>query len=227
MAGTQSPRRGLFITLEGGEGVGKSTQQLSLLKRLRDQGFRALGSREPGSTPLGVELRAVLMDLRGDAPCQEAELLLYLADRAQHVRQVLLPALASGAVVVCDRFADSSEVYQGRARGLGLGRVRELNRWVCGDLWPDLTLVLDLDPDMGLKRVLQRQGELNLVPDRLEAEGLAFHRAVRQGFLEQAAAEPQRIKVVDASRPAARVAEDLWGLVAPVVQAWKAGLDAA
>jgi dTMP kinase len=125
---------GLLITLEGGEGVGKSTQQALLLARLRQQGLKALSSREPGSTPLGVELRGVLMDLGRDTPCQEVELLLYLADRAQHVRQVLEPALASGAVVVCDRFVDSSEVYQGRVRGLGQEWVRGLNRWVCGDV---------------------------------------------------------------------------------------------
>ncbi|MBI4798519.1 MAG: dTMP kinase [Desulfarculus sp.] len=216
-----APRRGLFITLEGGEGVGKSTQQGLLLKRLRQEGVKALGSREPGATALGVELRAVLMDLGGEAPCQEAELLLYLADRAQHVRQVLLPALEGGAVVVCDRFADSSEVYQGRVRGMGWRRVRELNRWVCGDLWPDLTLVLDLDPDLGLRRVHQRQGDLGLSPDRLESEGLAFHLAVRQGFLEQAVAEPARIKVVPAARPPERVAQEVWGLVAPLVRAWQ------
>lgn len=218
-----APRRGLFITLEGGEGVGKSTQQGLLLKRLRQEGVKALGSREPGSTALGVELRGVLMDLGGEVPCQEAELLLYLADRAQHVRQVLLPALEAGAVVVCDRFADSSEVYQGRVRGLGFSRVRDLNRWVCGYLWPELTLLLDLDPDLGLRRVHQRQGDLGILPDRLESEGLAFHQAVRQGFLEQAAAEPARIKVVPAARPPERVARDIWGLVEPLVAAWREG----
>ena len=214
-------RPGLFITLEGGEGVGKSTQQALLLARLRQQGVKALSSREPGSTPLGVELRGVLMDLGRQAPCQEAELLLYLADRAQHVRQVLEPALASGAVVVCDRFIDSSEVYQGRVRGLGQEWVRTLNRWVCGGLWPALSLLLDLDPDLGLRRVHLRQGGLGLMPDRLESEGLAFHQAVRQGFLAQAAAEPGRLKVVDAGQTPERVAGEIWGIVEPVVQAWR------
>ncbi len=214
-------RPGLFITLEGGEGVGKSTQQALLLARLRQQGVKALSSREPGSTPLGVELRGVLMDLGRQAPCQEAELLLYLADRAQHVRQVLEPALASGAVVVCDRFIDSSEVYQGRVRGMGQEWVRTLNRWVCGGLWPDLSLLLDLDPDLGLRRVHLRQGGLGLMPDRLESEGLAFHQAVRQGFLAQAAAEPGRLKVVDAGQTPERVAGEIWGIVEPVVQAWR------
>ncbi len=227
--GEASPaaRRGFFITLEGGEGAGKSTQQLILLKRLRDMGLRAQGSREPGATPLGVELRALLIELAHEAPSQRTELLLYLADRAQHVERHLAPLLEQPMVVVCDRFADSSEVYQGRARGLGWEWVRQLNRWVCGDLWPDLTILLDLDPALGLKRVLQRQGGLGLLPDRLEAQGLEFHRAVRQGFLDQAAAEPGRWLVVDAGQGPEAVAGVLWGLVEPRVVAWKAGLDAA
>ena len=220
-------KRGLFITLEGGEGAGKSTQQLMLLKRLREQGIRAQGSREPGATPLGVEIRALLIELAREAPSQRTELLLYLADRAQHVQGLLAPLLGEPVVVVCDRFADSSEVYQGRARGLGQEWVRQLNRWVCGPIWPDLTILLDLDPALGLKRVLERQGELGLVPDRLEALGLAFHHRVRQGFLDQAAAEPARIKVVEAGAPAAQVAQAVWRQVEPVLAAWKAGLDAA
>lgn len=211
---------GLLITLEGGEGVGKSTQQARLLLLLRQMGVKALSSREPGSTPLGVELRGVLMDLGREAPCQQAELLLYLADRAQHVRQVLEPALQSGAVVVCDRFIDSSEVYQGRVRGLGQKWVRSLNRLVCGSVWPALTLVLDLDPDLGLRRVHQRQGGLGLTPDRLESESLSFHQAVRQGFLQQAAAEPRRFKVIDAGFTPEKVAQSIWRAVEPVVRDW-------
>lgn len=216
-------QRGFLLTLEGGEGVGKSTQQLLLLKRLRDAGIRALGTREPGATPVGVEIRAILIELARETPSHQTELLLYLADRAQHVRDFLAPNLAQPLVVVCDRFVDSSEIYQGLARGLGRGRVRELNRWVCGPVWPDLTILLDLDPALGLKRVLERTGELGLVPDRLEAEGLAFHRAIRQGFLEQAQAEPGRIQVVDASQEAERVAQAVWELAWPRLQAWRAG----
>jgi len=219
--------RGLFITLEGGEGAGKSTQQALLLRRLRAAGLRAQSTREPGATPLGVEIRALLIELSGESPAPAAELLLYLADRAQHVASLVEPLLAEGVCVVCDRFADSSEVYQGRARGLGWERVRELNRWVCGPVWPDLTLVLDLDPALGLKRVLERQGELGLVPDRLENEGLEFHRRVRQGFREQAAAEPGRVRLVDASPPAEAVAEAIWTQVEPLVRAWREGPGAA
>ncbi|CAO0823734.1 Thymidylate kinase [Desulfarculales bacterium] len=216
-------RQGLFITLEGGEGVGKSTQQAMLLRRLQQEGIKGLRSREPGSTPLGVELRRVLMDLGRDTPCQQAELLLYLADRAQHVRQVLEPILASRAVVVCDRFVDSSEIYQGRVRGLGQEWVRTLNRWVCGGLWPDLTILLDLDPYLGLRRVHLRQGGLGILPDRLESESLAFHQAVRQGFLQQAQDEPQRIKLVDASQPPELVAQEVWRVVQPVIEVWRRG----
>ncbi len=219
--------RGLFITLEGGEGVGKSTQQALLLRRLRAAGVRAQSTREPGATPLGVEIRALLIELGNEAPAPTTELLLYLADRAQHVASLVGPLLAEGVCVVCDRFADSSEVYQGRARGLGWERIRELNRWICGSVWPDLTLVLDLDPALGLKRVLERQGGLGLVPDRLENEGLSFHRLVRQGFCEQAASEPERIKLVDASLPVEAVAAAIWAQVEPLVRAWRGGADAA
>lgn len=219
--------RGLFITLEGGEGAGKSTQQALLLRRLRAAGVRAQSTREPGATPLGVEIRALLIEFSDESPAPTTELLLYLADRAQHVASLVGPLLAEGVCVVCDRFADSSEVYQGRTRGLGWERVRELNRWICGPVWPDLTLVLDLDPAQGLQRVAARQGELGLGPDRLENEGLEFHRRVRQGFREQAAAEPGRVRLVDASQPAEAVAAAIWDQVEPLVRAWREGPGAA
>lgn len=202
--------RGLLITLEGGEGAGKSTQQRLLLAHLRQEGLKSISTREPGATSLGVELRALLMELRREAPCPSAEALLYLADRAQHVQELIAPALEKGLVVVCDRFVDSSEVYQGRARGLGWEAIRQVNRWLCGPIWPALTLLLDLEPEIGFKRVLERQGRLGLMPDRLESEGLAFHQAVRQGFLEQARAEAERIKVVSALSSAEAVAQQVW-----------------
>jgi len=149
------------------------------------------------------------------------ELFLYLADRAQHVERVIAPALEGGQVVICDRFADSSEVYQGRARGLGVEWVRQLNRWACGKVWPDMTILLDLEPGLGLRRVNKRQGELGLTTDRLENEGLEFHRQVRQGFLDQAAAEPTRIKVVDASMPQDEVALAVWALAEPLLKEFK------
>jgi dTMP kinase len=139
--------------------------------------------------------------------------MLYLADRAQHVTEVIAPALARGQVVICDRFVDSSEVYQGVARGLDQACVRRMNHWICGRIWPDLTILLDLEPEVGLKRALERQGILGLPLDRLETLGLEFHRALRRGFLVGAAAEPHRIKVVDAAGPEEQVTEAIWQLV--------------
>ncbi|MBU4565720.1 MAG: dTMP kinase [Desulfarculus sp.] len=210
-----------FITLEGGEGVGKSTQQRMLVRRARGLGLTVTGTREPGATQLGASVRDLLTTPGNDHPGQRSELLLYLADRAQHVERVIAPALEGGQVVICDRFADSSEVYQGRARGLGVEWVRGLNRWACGEVWPDLTILLDLEPGLGLRRVNKRQGELGLTTDRLENEGLEFHRQVRQGFLDQAAAEPERIKVVDASMPQDEVALAVWALAEPLLKEFK------
>ncbi|MFH2125139.1 MAG: dTMP kinase [Pseudomonadota bacterium] len=210
-----------FITLEGGEGVGKSTQQHMLVRRARGLGLSVVGTREPGATQLGASVRDLLTTPGHDHPGQRSELFLYLADRAQHVERVIAPALEAGQVVICDRFADSSEVYQGRARGLGVEWVRQLNRWACGEVWPDLTILLDLEPGLGLRRVNKRQGELGLTTDRLENEGLEFHRQVRQGFLDQAAAEPGRIKVVDASMPQDEVALAVWALAEPLLKEFK------
>jgi dTMP kinase len=205
--------------MEGGEGVGKSTQISMLERRIRAEGFDVLITREPGHTRLGSEIRRLVSEVKEEPPCPEAELLLYLADRAEHVRKVIRPALKKGKLVLCDRFADSSEVYQGRARGLGAERVRDLNRWVCGDVWPDLTLFLDMDPGEGLTRASQRQGWLGL--DRLEQEGVTFHQAVRKGFMEQAAHDAGRIKIVPAHGKAEEVAERIWTLVRPVLLKWK------
>ncbi|KIX10747.1 thymidylate kinase [Dethiosulfatarculus sandiegensis] len=207
------------MTMEGGEGVGKTTQMRMLERRIKAAGFEVFITREPGDTLLGTEIRRMVSEVKDESPCPEAELLLYLADRAEHVRKVIRPALKKGKLVLCDRFADSSEVYQGRARGLGAEKVRELNKWVCGDVWPDLTLFLDMDPGEGLTRASQRQGWLGL--DRLEQEGVTFHQAVRKGFVEQAAADASRIKIVPAQGKAEEVAERIWTLVKPVLQKWK------
>lgn len=213
-------KRGYFITLEGGEGAGKSTQQRMLVRRVRALGHPVLATREPGATPLGAWIRDVVRSPAGGQPSDAAELMLYLADRAQHVEQVVAPALARGEVVISDRFGDSSEVYQGLCRGLGMERVRELNRMVCGEAWPDLTLLLDLDAESGLRRALERQDSLGLGLDRLELEGLAFHRQVRQGFLELAAAEPGRFRLIDAAAPQDVVAERIWDQVQPALERW-------
>jgi dTMP kinase len=211
-----------FITLEGGEGVGKTTQQRMLIRRIKGMGVKVEATKEPGATRMGAEIRRLLSEAKGEGLTPRAELLLFLADRAQHVDRVIRPALEGGLVVVSDRFTDSSEVYQGRARGLGWEDVRRLNQVVCKDVWPDLTIVLDLDPSLGIKRVNERQGSLGLVPDRMENEGLDFHQAVRQGFLDQAQSEPERIKVVNANQAPEDLADQVWDLTAPLIKEFKA-----
>ncbi len=195
----------MFITLEGGEGAGKTTQQSLLAEQLRQEGYACLCTREPGGTALGKALRDLL--LHGDPFTPLAELLLYAADRAEHVSKVIAPALMAGQVVVCDRFTDSTVAYQGYGRGLDLDLIRQLNRLATGALQPDLTLWLDLAPEVGLAR--SRLG------DKLEQEHLEFHRRVYQGFQALAAAEPQRIVRVPAQGSPAEVAARIWSVVKP------------
>ncbi|MFS8897541.1 dTMP kinase [Synechococcus sp. R3-13] len=205
----------MFITLEGGEGVGKTTQQALLVERLRQEGYACLCTREPGGTALGKTLRELL--LHGDPFSPLAELLLYAADRAEHVSKVIAPALAAGQVVVCDRFTDSTLAYQGYGRGIDLDLIRQLNRWVTDGLQPDLTLWLDLPPEVGLAR----SGSC----DKLEQEHLEFHRRVYQGFQALAAAEPQRIVRIDAQGSPAEVAARLWSVVEPRLPLATAGRE--
>lgn len=217
----QKAPRAPFITLEGGEGCGKSTQASMLGRRIRGLGLKVVLTREPGGASLGQTIRELLLGPGQEPVDPVTELLLFLADRSHHVRAKIEPALSRGEVVVCDRFADSSEVYQGLARGLGLERVRRLNQWVCGQCWPDLTLLLDLNPGLGLARAAQRQGELGQGPSHMEQESLDFHERLREGFLAQAQAEPGRIKLIDAARPAEEVAETIWAHVEPLLRDWR------
>jgi dTMP kinase len=195
----------VFITLEGGEGVGKTTQQALLAQQLGQAGYPCLCTREPGGTALGRALREIL--LHGDPLTPLAELFLYAADRAEHVQKCILPALAAGQVVVCDRFTDSTLAYQGYGRGLDLQQVRQLNHLATGGLQPHLTLWLDLPPEVGLAR--------SGLADRLEQERLEFHRRVHQGFQTLAAAEPQRIVRIDAEGSPLEVAARIWSVVKP------------
>jgi len=195
----------VFITLEGGEGVGKTTQQALLALQLRQAGYPCLCTREPGGTALGRALREIL--LHGDPLTPLAELFLYAADRAEHVQKCILPALAAGQVVVCDRFTDSTLAYQGYGRGLDLEKIRQLNHLATGGLQPHLTLWLDLPPEVGLAR--------SGLADRLEQERLEFHRRVHQGFQALAAAEPQRIVRIDAGGSPLEVAARIWSVVKP------------
>lgn len=186
--------RGVFITIEGCEGTGKSTQAVLLSQALREAGLSVLELREPGGTPLGEAVRDILLDREHDGLDARAELLLYEAARAELTKRVILPGLASGGVVVCDRYYDSTTAYQGYGRGLSLDEIARLNDFAASELSPDLTIVLDLDPAEGLGRATESSA-----PDRLEAEGIGFHERVRAGFLQIARNEPGRVTLVDAS----------------------------
>jgi dTMP kinase len=191
----------MFITFEGIEGTGKSTQIALLKAHLESLGERVLVTLEPGGSRIGAELRRVLLSLENRDICPRAELFLYLADRAQHVDQVVRPALDAGTIVLSDRFADSTVAYQAFGRGLDPEMLHGLNELAVGGLWPQLTILLDIDPRAGLERALrrnQREGK-TVAEGRFEAESLAFHGRVRQGYLAWAARFPERIRVVDAS----------------------------
>ena len=193
--------RGVFITFEGGEGCGKSTQLKLLAQRLEAAGVPVRALREPGGTVVGEAVRTILLDPDHSGLDDTAEILLYEAARAQLVAEVIEPALQAGDVVLCDRFYDSTTAYQGYARGIPLEEVAALNHAATGGLTPDVTVLLDLDPALGIKRATAEGA------DRLEAEDLQFHTRVRLGFLAVAAEDPARIRVVDGSGDADRVAE--------------------
>ncbi len=192
--------RGVFITVEGCEGTGKSTQSEMIAEALRAAGMMVTIVREPGGTPVGEAVRGILLDRDNDVLDVRAELLLYEASRAQLVHEVIVPALASGGAVVCDRFIDSTTAYQGYGRGLPLDEVVRLNAFATAGLSPDVTLVLDMDPVEGLARATENG------TDRLEAEEIGFHERVREGFLRVAEAEPERVFVVDAAGSREQVA---------------------
>lgn len=193
---TARGRAGAFVTFEGGDGSGKSTQARLLAEWLRDAGRTVLHTREPGGTDLGKELREIVLHRRGHV-APRAEALLYAADRAHHVATVVRPALERGEVVIQDRFLDSSVAYQGAGRILEPGEIRELSLWAAEGLLPDLTVLLDLDESTGRARLDRSRDRY----DRLEAEEARFHARVREGYLALAAAEPDRFLVLDATRP--------------------------
>jgi dTMP kinase len=204
--------KGLFITLEGPEGSGKSTQAARLVKRLTDAGHDVVRTREPGGTRTGEAIRDILQhDRAGEHIFPEAEALLFAASRAQLVRSVILPALEEGKIVICDRFADSTTVYQGHARGLGVDRMLDLNAFAVGGAVPDLTILVDVDVRLGFKRLEGRNQKTGR--DRMERERIEFHERVRQGYLELAKRWPERFRVVDGSRSSEEVEEDVWKLV--------------
>lgn len=191
--------RGRFVTFEGGEGCGKSTQVKRLAEHLKSKGVEVVLTREPGGTRLAELIRGLLKDEREDPPCDRSELLLFLAARAQLVRNVIVPALDSGKWVLSDRFSDSTFAYQGYGRGLPLDSLRLMNCFACEGLKPDLTLLLDVRPDVAAARMRRREAATNTSADRIELAGDGFHSRLRAGFLELAKAEPDRMKVIDAN----------------------------
>ncbi|MFC8752634.1 dTMP kinase [Pseudomonas oryzihabitans] len=200
---------GLFITLEGPEGAGKSTNRDYLAELLGSGGREVVLTREPGGTPLAERIREILLAPAAEPMAVDTELLLMFAARAQHLAQVVRPALARGALVLCDRFVDATYAYQGGGRGVPVERIATLEAFVLGDLEPDLTLVFDLPVEIGLARAARR-GAL----DRFEQEQRAFFEAVRQTYLDRAQAVPARYRLIDASRSLAEVQAELRALVA-------------
>jgi dTMP kinase len=207
----------MFITLEGIEGSGKTTQMRFIADFLRQRGQDCLLTREPGGTAIGARIRAILLDPESRGLDPLTELLLYTADRVQHVTELVGPALASGRTVLCDRYFDATLVYQGYARGLGLELIRELHRLMLAGLRPDLTLLLDLSPEEGLARAWGeiKNGSRTGRECRFEKEAIAFHEKVRAGYLMLARNEPDRFRVIDASRPVEDVRRDILKVLAP------------
>jgi len=212
-------RRGLFLTFEGPEGSGKSTQARLLGARLRATGRDVLETAEPGGTPIGSQIRRVLLDAKNRDLCPTAELLLMFACRAQNVDQWILPALAAGRIVISDRFTDSTLAYQGAARGIGPEVVYDVDRIACRGLVPDLTLIIDIDTETGLRRAISRNRETQDVETRMEEQDLSFHRKVREAYHQLASDEPGRVRLVDGSREEAAVAAEVWDAVRPLIGA--------
>jgi len=196
----------LFITFEGGEGCGKSTQSRLLLKKLHQQNIPVVLTHEPGGTALGNEIRKSLKRKRGSSISPQAELLLFAASRAQLVAELIRPALEEGKVVICDRFAHSTLVYQGYGRGLDLTAIEMVNNMATQNLKPDLAILLNISPEQGLTRKRSLR-------DRFESEDLSFHQRVREGYVKMAAAEADRWLVIDASLPKGKIAGIIWDKV--------------
>jgi len=210
----------MLITLEGIEGSGKTTQIANMARYFRTHGLDCVITKEPGGTGIGEKIRAILLNPGNNAMNFLTELLLYAADRAQHIHETIVPLLAAQKIVICDRFCDSTTVYQGFARGLDMDLVRRLNQLVMGDLLPDMTFVLDLPPELGLKRAWREihSGSRNAAETRFENEKLQFHEKVRKGYLTLAGQEPGRFVVVDAAKDPETVRETIEKKLAELVR---------
>ncbi len=213
---------GIFITFEGIEGSGKSTQIALLADYLSAKGVRCVLTREPGGTSIGDQVRTILLDPANSSIDPAAELLLYAASRAQHLREIILPALADGMTILCDRFSDATLAYQGYGRGLDIEMIRTLDRTVTAGTRPDLTLVFDIEAALGIARARGRNSSRGLEKEaRFENEELAFHERVRQGYLTLGAREPERIRVVEASGTPDAVQEKVRKIVDEVLHIGK------
>lgn len=209
--------RGLFITFEGTEGSGKSTQARMLAERLRSEGFDVLESQEPGGTPIGVQVRRVLLDGANKELSPTTELLLMFAARSQNVDQWINPALAEGKIVVSDRFTDSTLAFQGAGRGLGRALVMQVDSIACRGLKPDLTVCVTIDLDVGLGRAQARNAETQAIETRLDDEAIEFHKRAREEYQRLAREESQRFKLIDGAGTPAVVAAKVWALVEPLL----------
>ncbi|HZJ06748.1 MAG TPA: dTMP kinase [Nocardioidaceae bacterium] len=201
---------GVFVCFEGGEGVGKSTQSRLLRERLRDAGRVVLLTREPGDTPVGAEVRRIVLDPATGELADRTEALLYAADKAEHIHAVVGPALDRGEIVVSDRYVDSTLAYQGAGRSLEVAELEWVARWATEDLRPHLTVLLDLDTAQGLARFAER--------DRIEGESIEFHQRVRTEFLRLATADPDHYLVLDAGRSEGEIADAVYGRLAPLLE---------
>ena len=202
---------GKLISFEGSEGSGKSTQITRLAEHCQKIGREVIATREPGGTEIGEQIRNIIVhNSKGDEMCPETELLLFTAARAQLVREVIAPALTRGAIVLSDRFLDSSTVYQGIARNLAPGPVNEINRFAVGNVMPDLTIVIDVPTEVGLQRIRQRASDL---PDRMERQNITFYNKVREGYLLLAKEWPQRVVVIDGTQTPEATDKKIWAEV--------------
>lgn len=209
----EKPNSGLFITLEGGEGGGKSTQARALKERLEKAGREVVLTREPGGTPEAEKIRALVVDRAGGDWSPMAETLLMFAGRAMHVRDLIEPSLKAGKMVICDRFTDSTRAYQGHAGGVSLGAIEELKTISIGALEPDLTFILDLPADVGLARSTKRNSHVKGTEDRMEKKGISYHEKLRDGYLAIAKSHAKRCHIIDATKDIDAVAADIWKIV--------------
>ncbi len=214
-------RRGKFITFEGIDGSGKSTQLRLLAKRMRAQGLPVVENVEPGGTPIGRQIRRILLDSANQDLCPTAEMLLMFAARAQNVDQWILPALGEGKIVLSDRFTDSTLAYQGVGRGLGAEIVLDVDRIACRGLVPDLTIYIDIDAVTGLTRAHARNRDDASEETRLDEEEVGFYRKVREGYRAIAAEEPNRFRLIDGARTIDEIAADVWDTVTSLLPAPK------